>query len=75
MGKVVPKYMLRAKDFKKINSYLEIKRDKYVFITDKYTMNKTPDKMKELIRNYEKWVIKIFNYDIVIHQIKSGRSI
>jgi hypothetical protein len=57
MGKVVPKYMLRANDFKKINSYLEIKRDKYVFITDKYTMNKTLDKMKELVRNYEKWVV------------------
>lgn len=56
MNKVKPVFMLRANDGKKIRYLHEIKRDKYVFITDKYTLNKTADKMKELIINYEKYV-------------------
>lgn len=63
MSKVKPKYMLRAKDGKKISTLLEIKRDKYVFITDKVTMSKSPELMKELVKNYEKWVsIKNIRY-------------
>lgn len=65
MEKVIPQYMLRAVDGKKIRYLSDIKRDKYVFITDKYTLNKTPDKLRDLIQNYENYV-KQFSQIIII---------
>ncbi|CAI2360661.1 unnamed protein product [Moneuplotes crassus] len=65
MGKVKPKFLLRAQDGRKIKYLSEIKRDKYIFMTDAHTLNKTPDKMRELIQSYEKYIaikrIKPFN--------------
>lgn len=56
MHQVKPKYLLRPRDGHRIESLIELKRDKHVFVTDKYTVSKCYDKLIDLIRNYEQWV-------------------